>query len=364
MRNAFACQLLLSGTVLASYLPLASKDTYQPQPKDDPIPGQSPLYSSYRGKAPPFPGNMTKPIPPFEKGPPGVDDLVWQNLLSAEWVIFSFYQHAVEMFNASSFIHAGYPNRTYDRVQEIRNNEAGHLRIFQEQISGTSLKPGPCKYQFPFNDAQSFLALATVIEISSITFLTGLVQMAKLETSQGAMTAVAAVETRHETWSLIDIWQANPFVGPSDTVFPYANQILDITNAFIVPGSCPQENPTYPSPRQNLPRMSPASNTKSLKPGSNLSLNFTDPTNQPIFNKGKKYFVTFFHGVTNITVPIDTAHWPEREIVVRIPREFEARGIIIAVLTDTIGAPSLETVKAGPAILLEQPAQVGLETIL
>jgi hypothetical protein len=329
-------------------------------PNYGPIPGQSPLYSSYRGKAPPFPANVTDPIKPTAKGPPGTDDLVWQNLLSAEWVIFSFYQQAVEKFNETAFIKAGYPNTTYDRIQEIRDNEAGHLRIFQNEITPTSIKPGSCKYEFPFDDPTSFLALATLIEVSSMAFLTGLVQMAKLPASQGAMTAIAATETRHETWTLLDIWKTNPFGGPADTAFPYANQVLDITHAFIVPNSCPLENPVYPSPRQNLPQFSPISSTKSITPGSNIVLNFTDPTNQPSFHKGVQYYATFFHGPYNISVPIDTENWPHKDIKVKIPSQFEERGIIIVVVADTVGAPTLTTVKAGPLILLEQPAEVGL----
>ncbi|KAM4057590.1 ferritin-like domain-containing protein [Hirsutella rhossiliensis] len=332
-------------------------------PNYGPVPGQSPLYSSYRGKAPPFPGNITEPILPTAKGSPGADDVVWQNLLSAEWVIFSFYQHGVEHFNAASFIKAGYPNTTYDRIQEIRNNEAGHLRIFQNQISPNSLKPGACRYTFPFYDPSSFLALATVIEISSMAFLTGLVQMAKLPASQGAITAIAETETRHETWSLIDIWKSNPFGGPADAVFPYANEILGITNAFIVPGSCPPENPVYPFPRQNLPAFSAADATKGLQPGDSFALNFTDPSNQPRFDKGKQYYATFFHGPSNISVAIDTESWPEHSIQVKIPPQFEARGVIIAVLTDTVGAPTVDTVKAGPSILLEQPAALGLAVL-
>ncbi|PON23753.1 hypothetical protein TGAM01_v207400 [Trichoderma gamsii] len=360
--NAFFLSAFLHSTAYSAAISSHDKSSAQKlaDPNYGPIPGQSSLYSSYRGKAPPFPGNITDPIAPTAKGPPGTDDLVWQNLLSAEWVIFSFYQQAVEMFNETAFAEAGYPNTTYDRIQEIRDNEAGHLRIFQNEITPTSVKPGACKYAFPFDNPTSFLALATLIEISSMTFLTGLVQMAKLPASQGAMTAIAATETRHETWALLDIWKTNPFGGPSDTVFPYANQILDVTNVFIVPKSCPSENPVYPSPRQNLPPFSPARSTKSITPGSNIALNFTDPTNQPSFRKGVQYYATFFHGPSNISVPIDTTNWPREDIKVRIPPHFEARGIILAVIADTVGAPILATVKAGPVVLLEQPAELGL----
>lgn len=363
--KAFLLSAYLHSTADTASIPSDHKPNAQQlaNPNYGPVPGQDPLYSSYRGKAPPFPANIPDPIKPTADGPPGIDDLVWQNLLSAEWVIFSFYQKAVEMFNATAFVKAGYPNTTYDRIQEIRDNEAGHLRIFQNEITATSVKPGACKYSFPFDGPASFLALATVIEISSMTFLTGLVQMAKLPTAHGAMVAIATTETRHETWTLLDIWKTNPFAGPSDTVFPYANEILDLTNAFIVPGSCPPENPTYPSPRQDLPPFSPAGSTKSIEPGSNIVLNFTDPTNQPNFRRGVQYYATFFHGPYNISVPLDTAGWPHADIEVRIPSQFDARGIIIVVVTDRIGAPTLTNVKAGPVVLLEQPAGLGLMTL-
>ncbi|EON98274.1 putative stress response protein rds1p-like protein [Phaeoacremonium minimum UCRPA7] len=330
-------------------------------PSYGPIPGQSSLYSTYYEVPPVFPGNITDPILPTKKGPPGVDDVTWQNLLSAEWIIYSFYQQGVEAFNASSFVAAGYPNNTYQRIMEIRNNENGHLRIFQNQISSTSVKPGACKYQFPFYDPTSFLALTTVLEVSSMSFLTGLVQQAKIDMAKGSMLAIAETETRHEVWTLLEIWKTNPFAGPSDTVFPYANEILDTTNSFIVPGSCPPENLEYPSPRQHLPALSAAEGTKSLEPGATISLNFTDATNQPSFCADKQYYAVFFHAVSNISVPIDTSCWPEKAINVTIPAEFEKdKGVVIAVVADTPGAPTKETVVAGPGIILEQPAALAV----
>ncbi|KAJ9625210.1 hypothetical protein H2204_010597 [Knufia peltigerae] len=319
-------------------------------PSYGPTPGESDVYATYNGTARPFPGNITGAVLNITTGPPGADDLLFQNLLSAEWIIFSFYQQGVERFNASSFMEAGFPNTTYERIQQIRDNEAGHLRIFQDQISPTSIKPGACLYAFPYDDPASFLVLQTIIEISSMAFLTGLELQARLDTSRAALVAIAATESRHNTWSLIENWNSAPFAGPSDTIFPYANQILDFTNEWVVEGSCPPQNPVFPSPRQHLPQMTPAKGTKSILPGSELVVSFTQPDNQPRF-ADKDYHAVFFHGVSNISVPFDTEHNSTT-----IPESFDALGIIIAIIADAEGAPTKESVVAGPLILPQSPA--------
>lgn len=167
-------------------------------PSCGPIPGESPLYSDYAQKSSPFPANMTAPIPATTTGPKGEDDVLFQNLLSAEWIVYSFYQQGVEAFNTSIFIDLGLPNTTYQRITEIRDNEAGHLRIFQDSISSASIKPGSCMYEFGFSNAMEFLALQNIIEISSMAFLTGLAQQAKARSSIGALVAIGETETRHE----------------------------------------------------------------------------------------------------------------------------------------------------------------------
>ncbi|KAI1338962.1 hypothetical protein F5Y15DRAFT_416274 [Xylariaceae sp. FL0016] len=352
---------------LATAKPIVARNTSESQkladPSYGPIPGQDPVFSTYYGVDPPFPGYLRDAILPTGTGEPGVDDQVWQNLLSAEWIIFDFYQQAVEQYNETMFIEAGMPNNTYQRIMEIRNNEAGHLRIFQNQISPNSVKPGACTHQYPFYDVGSFLALVTVLEISSMAFLTGLVQQAKLPSSQGAMIAIAETESRHEVWSLIEIWKTNPFGGPADTVFPYANEILDTTRAFIVPGSCPSENPVYPSPRQGLPALSAAKGTTSLSPGATVTLDFTEADNQPSFDPNTQYYGVFFHGPSNISVPLNTTGFPETPINVTIPAEFETKGVIVATIADAIGAPTKENIIAGPSIILEQPAELGVELL-
>jgi hypothetical protein len=322
-------------------------------------PGQSDHYSSYWGEDRPFPGNITDPIFPTKEGPPGEDDYVWQNLLAAEWVIFEFYQQGIETFSDDDFVKVGMPNTTRRRLMEIRNNEAGHLRIFQNKISPTSIKPGPCKYTFPLTDPLGYLAFLTVLEISSMVFLSGLVQQTKDTSNMGAMLAVSETEARHEAWALMDLWKTNPLAGPSDTAFPYANQILDSTNNLIVPGSCPPENPEYPYPRQRLPALSAAPDTKSLAPGARIKLAFPDPTNQPVFEKYTHYYAVFCHGLTNVSMPLNTYGWPEKDIWVKIPKNFETRGAIVALIANKAGAPTKESVVAGPSVILEQPVQLG-----
>jgi hypothetical protein len=321
-----------------------------------PQPDESSYYSDYTGTVDAFPANTTNTtILQTTNGAPGPDDLLFQNLLSAEWVIYSFYQQGVEKFNTTSFTSLGYPNTTYDRITEIRDNEAGHLRIFQDQISSSSITPGRCEYNFGFIDATSYLATLTTLEISSMAFLTGLILDARLSVSKAALVAIAETESRHNTWSLIDIWNTNPFAGPSDTIFPYANQILDITNLFVVPGSCPPQNPEYPYPNQKLPTLSYSKSSAGV-PGSNITFTFPNPANQPSFDTSKEYYAVSFHGLNNFSFPFDTNTNGSS-----IPQDIEpGKGLIIVVLADEIGAPSLESVVAGPALLVQQPYLVSV----
>ena len=355
MRSSPSClasvALLFAGILHAAPTPQSSEILANPD--FGPIPAESSYYSNYNGTSPPFPGNYTQPVFPTESGPPGPDDLLFQNLAGAEWAIYNFYQFGVETFNESAFVEAGYPASTYQRIIEIRDNEAGHARIFEEAISNTSTKPAQCKYQFGITTPVAYLAAHTVVEIASMAFLTGLVLQATLDSSKAALVAVAETEARHEAWGLIEIWNQSPFGGPVDTVFPYANQILDTTKVFIVPGSCPAGNPSYPIPSQNLPSLSYAENSTTLLPGSPITFAFSNPANQPNFEANTTYYAVFFHGLLNITEPFDTK--TNSSIV---PPEFEAKGLFLAVISDTPGAPTMDTVKAGPLVIVEQPVEI------
>ncbi|KAF4617973.1 hypothetical protein G7Y89_g15013 [Cudoniella acicularis] len=321
----------------------------RPPASQHPVSGLSDYYSNYRGKAPPYPGNKTCPILPTLNGTAAPDDLLYQNLLSAEWAIFPFYQKRVEMFNTSYFTALGLPNTTYDRVQEIRDNDTGHLQIFQSQILENSLKPGPCKYAFGVTNAESFVVTLTLLEIASMTFITGLVQQANTLKTRGALAAIGETESPHNTWALMSIWGSNPFGGPSDTAFPYFNEILDTTNQFIIPGSCPQGNPSYPYPNQKLPQFTynPKTNS-SLTSGTEIEYIFTTPP--PAWKANTTYYAVFHHSILNVSMPFNTE--TNRTM---IPNFELNKGLIAGVISDTLGAPTLDTVVAGPVLLVEQP---------
>lgn len=316
----------------------------------DPQPGESSYYSDYRGKADALPANITKaPILPTTKGKAGADDVLFQNLLSAEWAIYSFYQQGVERFNTSAFVDAGFPNTTYDRISEIRDNEAGHLAIFQAQISSSSTTPGACQYEYPYTDAASYLELQTLLEVSSMAFLTGLILQASLNASKAALLAISAVESRHNTWSLLDIWHRSPFAGPADTTFPYAHQILETTTLFIVPRSCPAANPAYPNPSQKLPQLQLGSKgSASLdQPGAVLQMAYLDPHNVPRFQPGRQYWLVAFHGLANHSMPFDVG-----TASAVVPEGIEPhKGIVVFVVADCAGAPTARSVLAGPLVV-------------
>jgi hypothetical protein len=88
--------LFLKSFVLAAIL-LNSVDAAPVPPQDTPKPSESSYYSTYRGKSVAYPANITKTaILPTKKGEADHEDLLFQDLMSAEWAIYSFYQQGVE----------------------------------------------------------------------------------------------------------------------------------------------------------------------------------------------------------------------------------------------------------------------------
>lgn len=341
-------------------------------PDQLPIVGQYEPYNKARGPELPTPGDLTGATPAKTGGPATDDDILYQQLMAAEWSVVNFYPRAVEIFKADDFTQLGFPNTTYDRIQEIRNNEIGHVNImagvnfdilrkatsilipYLQLISDDAVKPGPCNYTHNFTSPVEFLAMQTTIEAGGTAFLPGLISEADTKDGQSTLAALTEVEIRHNSWSLIDIWKSNPFSGPADTRYPYPLQILSGTGGFIVPGSCPEENPPFPRP-EIVKRVMAIDRTKSKgRPGEEIELSFPVPQLQPQFEDGKEYFAVFFHALSNITCAYDV-----QKKTATVPDAFDKeKGVIIVVIADEPGAPDEDSVIAGPLLMLQQPASL------
>ena len=78
---------------------------------------------------------------------------------------------------------------------------------------------------------------------------------------------------------------------------------------------------------------------------------YNNETLVPDYKSDKSYYAVFFHGLNNITMPFDTKLNSSF-----VPTAFDSQGIILVVIADEPGAPTSDSVVAGPMILLQQPA--------
>ncbi|KAF2170648.1 hypothetical protein M409DRAFT_19463 [Zasmidium cellare ATCC 36951] len=337
---------ILSATVFFVTILAQHPASYAQQ---EPIPGLYEPYNKQQGPDPPYPGNRKDPILPTSSDPPAPDDALFQSLAAAEWTILDFYNSALRRFKSEDFTELGFPNDTFDRIQEIRNNEAGHVQITLDMISDASTKPGPCQYNCNISTPMEFITRQTLIEASGPAFLPGLTSQAKEPRSQGVITSLSQIEVRHGTWSTMALFNANPFTGPADTLYPYPMQILSQVAAYIIPGSCPKNNPPFPNPPQRAATM--ISNPPFPQAGDEVQFVFPVPQQQPKFEEGKEYYVVYFHALGNLTRRFDVESGKSR-----IPAEFDkGKGVIIAAIADEEGAGREESVVAGPLLMLQQP---------
>lgn len=95
-----------------------------------------------------------------------------------------------------------------------------------------------------------------------------------------------------------------------------------------------------------------------MQPGANITLSVSGGEKPLRFEEGREYYAVFFHGLLNVSVPLDT-----RTMRVQVPAVLEPKGIFEVVLATEKGAPTDESVVAGPLVLLEDPAELGLQLL-
>lgn len=294
-------------------------------------------------------GQTTFPKPSKQIKSSG-DQLLFQNLLAAEWIVDSMYASGLQHFTQSDFTAAGYPNNTYAQLESVYQNENGHLRLFERAIDENVIKPGRCNYSYGFEQisnkteaAQIYMNIVSEVEIGSMAYLTGLAHQAEqVETLYTIMGTISA-ETRHLTYVNGQVLVVGNFVGPTDTIYPFPLQLLSVTKQFIVPNSCPHDNPPYPSPDQNLPKLLldiKRSNIQSKNGNLTLSALLTDSQAKDDLH------VVFFQSVFNYTEKVTSLG--NNTYQVNIPTLTSDKGNLIVALSNTSHVTKKEDIIAGP----------------
>ncbi|PWN36508.1 uncharacterized protein FA14DRAFT_175820 [Meira miltonrushii] len=294
-------------------------------------------------------GQSTFPAPsnPAEVS---ADQILFQNLLAAEWIVDSMYTSGLAFFTQSDFTSAGYPNNTYDQLQSVYQNENGHLKLFERAIDSNVVKPGRCNYSYGFEHIANkteavrvYMNIVSEVEIGSMAYLTGLAHQAEeVETLYTIMGTISA-ETRHLTYVNGQVLNVGDFVGPTDTIYPFPLQLLSVTKQFIVPNSCPAENPPYPSPDQDLPKLS-IDIKKSKIQSKNGSLTLTADLKDT--QSKNDLSVIFFQSVFNYTERATSLG--NNIFQVSIPNLTSDKGNLIVALSNTSDVTKKEDIVAGP----------------
>lgn len=90
------------------------------------------------------------------------DTTILQYALTLEHLENAFYSGALAKFDQAAFTEAGLPNWVRGRFAQVASHEASHVALLQKALGDSATKP--CKYEFPYTDPKSFVALSQLIE--------------------------------------------------------------------------------------------------------------------------------------------------------------------------------------------------------
>lgn len=103
--------------------------------------------------------------------------------LTLEHVENAFYTQGLSRFKHEDFVHAGFPDWTYGRLEQIAAHEAAHVEFLEKTIGDKA--PKPCSYKLSvilggsnlahrwltayasssYDDAKSFVTLSHALEV-------------------------------------------------------------------------------------------------------------------------------------------------------------------------------------------------------
>lgn len=147
------------------------------------------------------------------------------------------------MMPEQAFIDAGFSSDYYTNLKYVVYDEEQHVKALTAAITEAGATPAAaCEYDFPFTDAKSFVALASVLEgVGTSAYLGG----AGLITSKeylGVAGSILVTESIHTSLQRFNLGQVAP-ANPYGTALGL-NEVYTLAATFIK--SCPASNPALP----------------------------------------------------------------------------------------------------------------------
>lgn len=273
----------------------------------------------------------------------GVTDAdVLQFALTLEHLENAFYKGAVSTMPLKTFTDAGFSPFFYDQLKYVTHDEEAHVQFLEAGLTAAGATPVvACQYKFPYTDAKSFVALASVIEGVGVSAYLGAAPAISSKAYLTAAGSILVTEAIHQSalrGGNKEIPMANPFGTPMGV-----NAIYSIAAQFIT--SCPggSTNLTFASAYPTL------TDFQALPAALGIPFTFTSSVDVPA-----GAYITYVGGLDVAAVPASVSG---RQVTATIPTTYEAfAGQIYGFLTkDGSGNLTDSNILAGPAILEVTP---------
>ena len=254
---------------------------------------------------------------------------------------FDFYVQFLNKFNADAFKAAGFPNGTYERLQNVKLNEGDHGKVLSAALAQKGVKAvAPCKYDFGFSkpemDAKAGFALGAVLEgvgKNAYKYAQNWIQDASY---RDTAVSIGQIEAAHDT-AARTIQNQEPVPQPYVGGLSF-NMVFTLAGGMVVKDSCPSENPKLPFAA--FPALA-ANQTGPAKVGDEVFV--STPANMAVPSP----FYAAFVGPLSV-VPAE-AKQVTGGFKIKIPKG--VAGQSYAIITRCQGVVSDENTIAGPAII-------------
>ncbi|KAG0088505.1 hypothetical protein BGZ93_004040 [Podila epicladia] len=157
--------------------------------------------------------------------------------LTLEHLEAEFYNQGLAKYSEADFKKAGFDTKIWGRFNHIKEHEATHVTVLTSVISALKGSPVPvCKYEFPLDNLNSFLAVAQALENTGTSAYLGAASGLSGDLLTAAAT-ITTVEARHSAF-LNELWGQSGIPYTFDTPLN-PKEIVTIASNFIA--SCPYD---------------------------------------------------------------------------------------------------------------------------